>query len=101
MAAKRSRRRLSARALVASAIACLFFLHGFVLAASPTLTTYFEVRNVGDSNYVGSASIFANRVSLVGGAVVQNGYADMARNGVGSIFAGNPRVFQAGVKFKF
>jgi len=37
MAARRTKRRFSARALVSSVIACLFLLQGFVLAASPTL----------------------------------------------------------------
>jgi iron complex outermembrane receptor protein len=37
----------------------------------------------------------------VNGVVVQNGYAQLAQSGTGSIYAGNPRLFQGGVKFKF
>jgi len=33
--------------------------------------------------------------------VVQNGYAYMSQYSTGSIYAGNPRLFQGGVKFKF
>jgi iron complex outermembrane recepter protein len=32
---------------------------------------------------------------------VQTGYSFMAQNATGSIYAGNPRFFQGGVKFKF
>jgi iron complex outermembrane recepter protein len=64
-------------------------------------TAYFEVRNIFDRNWVASANNIQNSVSLVNGAVVQNGYAQLAQNGTGSIYAGNPRLFQGGVKFKF
>jgi iron complex outermembrane receptor protein len=62
---------------------------------------YFEVRNIFDRNWIASANNIQNSVALFGGAVVQNGYATLAQNGTGSIYAGNPRLFQGGVKFKF
>lgn len=62
---------------------------------------YFEVRNIFDRNWISSANNIQNSVALFGGAVVQNGYATLAQNGTGSIYAGNPRLFQGGVKFKF
>lgn len=65
------------------------------------VTAYFEVRNILDQNWVASANNIQNSVSLVNGAVVQNGYAQLALNGTGSIYAGNPRLFQGGVRFKF
>jgi len=64
-------------------------------------TAYFEVRNIFDRNWVASANNISNTVALVNGFVVQNGYFQLAQNGTGSIYAGNPRLFQGGVKFKF
>lgn len=64
-------------------------------------SAYFEVRNIFDRRWVASANNISNTVSLVNGAVVQNDYAQLAQNATGSIYAGNPRLFQGGVKFKF
>jgi iron complex outermembrane receptor protein len=64
------------------------------------VSTYFEVRNIFDRTWVASANNIQNSVSLANGAVVQNGYAALANAG-GSIYAGNPRLFQGGVRFKF
>ncbi|MFO1101912.1 MAG: TonB-dependent receptor [Methylocystis sp.] len=64
-------------------------------------SAYFEVRNIFDKNWVASANNVTNTVALVNGLVVQNGYAQLAQNATGSIYAGNPRLFQGGVKFKF
>ena len=64
-------------------------------------SAYFEVRNIFDRSWVASANNISNTVALVNGAVVQNGYAVLAQNGTGSIYAGNPRLFQGGVRFKF
>jgi iron complex outermembrane receptor protein len=64
-------------------------------------SVYFEVRNLFDRTFVASANNVTNRVANVGGVVVQTGYADMAQDAGGSIYAGNPRLFQGGVKFKF
>lgn len=61
---------------------------------------YFEVRNVFDQNWISSANNVTNQVGLVKGQVVQAGYTPMA-GATGSIYAGNPRFFQGGVKFKF
>jgi iron complex outermembrane receptor protein len=62
---------------------------------------YFEVRNIFDRNWIASANNVTNRVTNIGGVVVQNGYADLAQNSTGAIYAGNPRLFQGGVKLKF
>ena len=59
------------------------------------------MRNIFDRSWVASANNISNTVALVNGAVVQNGYAVLAQNGTGSIYAGNPRLFQGGVRFKF
>ncbi|MGJ0424620.1 TonB-dependent receptor family protein [Methylocystis sp.] len=64
-------------------------------------SVYFEVRNIFDRTWVASANNITNSVALVNGVVVQNGYAQLAQSGTGSIYAGNPRLFQGGVKFKF
>lgn len=61
---------------------------------------YFEVRNVGDRHWVASANNIQNSATLVNGVLVQNPYATMAGS-TGSIYAGNPRLIQGGVKFKF
>ncbi len=64
-------------------------------------TAYVEVRNILNERWVASANNLTNRVSNFGPLVVQNGYVDMAQNATGSIYAGNPRMVQGGVKFKF
>jgi iron complex outermembrane receptor protein len=64
-------------------------------------SAYFEVRNIFDRNWVASANNIQNSVALFNGAVVQNGYFQLAQNGTGSIYAGNPRLFMGGVRFKF
>ncbi len=67
----------------------------------------FGVRNIVvledgfDRTWVASANNVSNSVQLVKGAVVQNSWWPMAQNATGSIYAGNPRLFQGGVKFKF
>jgi iron complex outermembrane receptor protein len=66
-----------------------------------SFTLFFEVRNLLDRTYVAAANNIQNRASLQNGVVVQNGYADLAQNQTGSIYAGAPRVFQGGVKFRF
>jgi len=60
------------------------------------------VRNIFDRTFIASANDLTNSVTkLPGGLVVQNGYAYMSQYSTGSIYAGNPRLFQGGVKFKF
>ncbi len=64
-------------------------------------SAYVEVRNIIDQKWVASANNLTNRVANFGPIVAQNGYFDMAQNATGSIYAGNPRMVQGGVKFKF
>jgi iron complex outermembrane receptor protein len=64
-------------------------------------SAYFEVRNIFDRNWVASANNIQNQVGLVNGQIVQAGYTTLAQNATGSIYAGNPRLFQGGVRFKF
>ncbi|KQQ14427.1 TonB-dependent receptor [Methylorubrum extorquens] len=59
---------------------------------------YGEVRNVLDTTYVGSANPLANTLNAATGA--QNGRAALAGT-TGSIFAGPPRTFVAGMKLSF
>ncbi|MGX5775890.1 TonB-dependent receptor family protein [Methylorubrum zatmanii] len=59
---------------------------------------YGEVRNVLDTAYVSSANPLANTLNTATGA--QNGRAVLA-NTTGSIFAGPPRTFVAGMKLSF
>jgi len=62
-----------------------------------TLRLYVEVRNVFDRTYVASANNIGDAVS---GAGAQNN-ASLLANTTGSIYAGSPRAFAAGMKIAF
>ncbi|MBR0872481.1 TonB-dependent receptor [Bradyrhizobium tropiciagri] len=62
-----------------------------------SLNLYLEVRNVFDRTYVASANNIANSVTAAG---VQNP-ASLLANTTGSIYAGSPRAFVAGMKIAF
>jgi iron complex outermembrane receptor protein len=62
-----------------------------------SLSMYVEVRNVFDRTYVASANNIANSVTAGG---IQNPAAVLA-NTTGSIYAGSPRAFFAGMKLAF
>ncbi len=66
-----------------------------------SMTLFFQVRNIFDRTYIASANNIQNRASLQNGVVVQNGYADLAQQQTGAIYAGTPRLFQGGMKFRF
>jgi len=61
------------------------------------LSLYLEVRNVFDRTYVASANNIGNSVTAAG---VQNP-ASVLANTTGSIYAGSPRAFVAGMKVAF
>ncbi|MGH6642874.1 MAG: TonB-dependent receptor domain-containing protein, partial [Bradyrhizobium sp.] len=61
------------------------------------LSLYLEVRNVFDRTYVASANNIGNSVTAAG---VQNP-ASILANTTGSIYAGSPRAFVAGMKVAF
>jgi iron complex outermembrane receptor protein len=62
-----------------------------------TLSLYLEVRNVFDRTYVASANNIGDAVNSMG---VQN-LASALANTTGSIYAGSPRAFFAGMKIAF
>lgn len=62
-----------------------------------TLNVYFEVRNLFDKTYIASANNIGNSVT---GAGVQNP-ASVLANSTGSVYAGSPRAFIAGMKVAF
>ena len=62
-----------------------------------SLNLFFEVRNVFDRTYVASANNIANTVSAAGLQVPGSTLA----NTTGSIYAGSPRLFVAGMKVAF
>jgi iron complex outermembrane receptor protein len=62
-----------------------------------SLNLYLEVRNAFDRTYVASANNISNTVN---GAGLQNG-ASVLANTTGSIYAGSPRTFVAGMKVAF
>jgi len=62
-----------------------------------SLSVYAEVRNVFDRTYVASANNIGNSVTAAG---VQNP-ASVLANSTGSIYAGSPRAFIAGMKLAF
>ena len=61
------------------------------------LSAYLEVRNVFDRTYVASANNIGNSITAAG---VQNS-ASVLANTTGSIYAGSPRAFVAGVRVAF
>ena len=62
-----------------------------------SLSLFAEVRNVFDRTYVASANNISNSVTTVG---LQNP-ASVLANTTGSIYAGSPRTFVAGMKVAF
>jgi len=62
-----------------------------------TLTAYLEVRNIFDRTYVASANNIGNTVTAAG---IQNP-ASVLANTTGSIYAGSPRAFVAGMRIAF
>ena len=62
-----------------------------------SLSMYVEVRNVFDRTYVASANNIGNSVTAAG---IQNP-ASVLANTTGSIYAGSPRAFIAGMKLAF
>jgi iron complex outermembrane receptor protein len=62
------------------------------------LSLYIEVRNVFDRTYVASANNVGNTVN---GAGIQNPASVLAVTQTGSIYAGSPRAFIAGMKVAF
>jgi len=63
-----------------------------------TLSLYLEVRNVFDRTYVASANNIADGVSAAG---VQSSASILADKTPGTIYAGSPRAFVAGMKIAF
>ena len=61
-------------------------------------TLFFEVQNVFNETYVASANNIANTVTAAG---VQNPASVLAATQTGSIYAGSPRAFIAGMKLAF
>jgi iron complex outermembrane receptor protein len=62
------------------------------------LTLFFQVSNVFDKTYVASANNIANTVTAAG---IQNPGSVLAATQTGSIYAGSPRAFTAGMKLAF
>ncbi|WOH69423.1 TonB-dependent receptor [Bradyrhizobium sp. BWA-3-5] len=62
-----------------------------------SMSVFFEVRNVFDRTYVASANNIANTVQATG---IQDGAGSLAGT-TGSIYAGSPRAFIAGMKLAF
>ena len=62
-----------------------------------SLSIYLEVRNLFDRTYVASANNIANKVSMTG---IQSP-ASILADTTGSIYAGSPRAFIAGMKVAF
>lgn len=62
-----------------------------------SMSLFFEVRNLFDRTYVASANNIGNTVTAAG---IQNPASVLANSG-GSIYAGSPRAFVAGMKIAF
>ncbi len=63
-----------------------------------SLSLFFEVRNLFDRTYVASANNIANTVTAAG---TQNPGSVLAATQTGSIYAGSPRAFTAGMRIAF
>jgi len=68
-----------------------------VSEALKSVSLFFEVRNLFDRTYVASANNIGNTVTAAG---IQNP-ASVLANTTGSIYAGSPRAFVAGMKIAF
>jgi iron complex outermembrane receptor protein len=60
---------------------------------------FFEVKNVLDKTYVASANNITDSISATTG--LQNPGSVLAMTGTGSIYAGAPRTYVAGMKLAF
>jgi iron complex outermembrane receptor protein len=60
---------------------------------------FFEVKNVLDKTYVASANNITDSINATTG--IQNPGSILAATGTGSIYAGAPRTFIAGMKLAF
>ena len=60
---------------------------------------FFEVKNVFDKTYVASANDITDSINAVTG--VQNPGSVLATTGTGSIYAGAPRTFLAGLRLAY
>jgi iron complex outermembrane receptor protein len=60
---------------------------------------FFEVKNVLDKTYIASANNITNSINAVTG--VQNPGSVLASTGTGSIYAGAPRTYVAGMRLAF
>jgi iron complex outermembrane recepter protein len=60
---------------------------------------YFDVKNVFDRTYVAGANVLSN--SLIGNSAIQAPAIILANSTGSAIYAGQPRSFIGGVKFKF
>ena len=76
----------------------LHYKTGLVSEYFRQLNLFFEVRNVFDKTYVASANNIANTVTAAG---IQNPGSVLAATQTGSIYAGSPRAFVAGMKIAF
>ncbi len=75
----------------------LHYTHEVSDSAIKAVSAYFEVRNLTNRTYVASAN---NVTDSIGANGAQNGATTVAAT-AGSIYAGTPRVFAAGARFKF
>jgi iron complex outermembrane receptor protein len=69
--------------------------HDYLKAA----VLFFEIRNLLDKTYVASANNITDSIDAVTGA--QNPGSTLAATGTGSIYAGAPRTYLAGLKLAF
>ena len=75
----------------------LHYTHEVTDSAIKSVSAYVEVRNITNETYVASAN---NITDSIGATGAQNGAASVAAT-AGSIYAGTPRTFVGGARFKF
>jgi iron complex outermembrane receptor protein len=76
----------------------LHYKTDLVSESMKSLSLFLEVRNLFDRTYIASANNIANTVT---GAGIQNPATVLAEKQTGSIYAGSPRAFVAGMKIAF
>ena len=76
----------------------LHYKTDLVSESMKSLSLFLEVRNLFDRTYIASANNIANTVT---GAGMQNPATVLAEKQTGSIYAGSPRAFVAGMKIAF
>ncbi len=76
-----------------------FYMENANLLRAPGAIYFFEVKNLLDTTYIASANNITDSLNTATG--LQNPGSVLANTGTGSIYAGAPRTFVAGMRLAF